>query len=161
MDKEILKKQIKIGFSTRQLAESSGKSQTSVRYWLDKYKLETLRSSPYRKPRLCKECGEANPDNFYPNPRKKCKKCHNKETAKIGRNRRIEAIKLLGGACQECGYDKCYSALEFHHLDPSTKDVNYSGMRGWSFEKIKKEIKNCILLCANCHREEHERLRQK
>lgn len=28
-------------------------------------------------------------------------------------------IEYKGGKCQICGYNKCTSALEFHHLDPS------------------------------------------
>ena len=159
MDKEILKKQINKGNSSRKIAESLGKSQTTVRYWLKKHNLKT--NILYNKPHLCEDCGEVDPNNFYTGQKQKCKKCHNQRTAKDGRNKRIKAIKLLGGCCQYCGYDKCSSALEFHHIDPTTKDVNFGNMRRWSFSKIKKELDNCILLCANCHREEHERLRQK
>jgi predicted HNH restriction endonuclease len=28
-----------------------------------------------------------------------------------------------------------------------------------NFEKVKSELDKCILLCANCHREEHARER--
>ena len=159
MDKEILKKQINKGDSSRKIAESLGKSQTTVRYWLKKHNLKT--NILYIKPHLCEDCGEADPNNFYPRQKQKCKKCHNQRTANDCKNKRIKAIELLGGCCQHCGYDKCSSALEFHHIDPTTKDVNFGNMRRWSFSKIKKELDNCILLCANCHREEHERLRQK
>ena len=159
MDKEILKKQINKGNSSRKIAESLGKSQTTVRYWLKKHNLKT--NILYNKPHLCEDCGEVDPNNFYTGQKQKCKKCHNQRTANDCKNKRIKAIELLGGSCQHCGYDKCSSALEFHHIDPTTKDVNFGNMRRWSFSKIKKELDNCILLCANCHREEHERLRQK
>jgi ribosomal protein L30E len=46
--------------------------------------------------------------------------------------------------------------LQFHHIDPSQKDFNIGGRgstRAW--ETIKAEIEKCILLCANCHAEEH------
>ena len=36
-------------------------------------------------------------------------------------SRKLELIKLKGGKCERCGYDKNIAALEFHHLDPSTK----------------------------------------
>lgn len=63
-------------------------------------------------------------------------------------------IEHLGGKCQRCGYDKCKSALAFHHKDPSKKELNFSsGFLG--FEKFKKELDKCILLCANCHAEIH------
>ncbi len=54
-----------------------------------------------------------------------------------------------------CGYNKCLSALEFHHIDPLKKDFNISQFRTTSFESIKKELDKCDLLCANCHREIH------
>ena len=33
-----------------------------------------------------------------------------------------QAVKLLGGKCCICGYDKCIDALVFHHRDPSIKE---------------------------------------
>ena len=42
MKKEILKKQINKGNSSRKIAESLGKSQTTVRYWLKKHNLNTI-----------------------------------------------------------------------------------------------------------------------
>jgi predicted HNH restriction endonuclease len=69
---------------------------------------------------------------------------------------RMRAITLAGGKCVQCGYDKCPEALEFHHPNPSKKDFNVSRKghcRSW--ERVSEEIKKCILLCANCHREIH------
>lgn len=65
-------------------------------------------------------------------------------------------VEYAGGKCCKCGYDRCMSALEFHHLDPNEKDFGI-GERGktLSFEKMKKEVDKCILVCANCHREIH------
>lgn len=67
------------------------------------------------------------------------------------------AVLDMGGKCSKCGYDKCLAALEFHHLDPSAKEFSVSkAMSNWkSTKKIKKELSNCILVCANCHREIH------
>ena len=158
IDKEILKKHIKKGLSTRQIGKSLNKSQSSIKHWLNKYNLKTIQS--FEKPYLCKDCGENNPKNFYGRRKNRCNKCHNKSQASIGKSKRLKAIKLLGGSCRVCGYNKCSSALEFHHIDPTIKDVHYSSMRSWSFSRIKKELDNCLLLCSNCHREEHERLRQ-
>ena len=33
-----------------------------------------------------------------------------------------QAIKLLGGKCSICGYDRCIDALEFHHKNPQEKE---------------------------------------
>jgi hypothetical protein len=35
------------------------------------------------------------------------------------RKTKEKLIEYKGGKCQICGYNKCTSALEFHHLDPS------------------------------------------
>jgi hypothetical protein len=69
--------------------------------------------------------------------------------------RKLWAIRYKGGCCQKCGYDKCIGALDFHHLDPSTKEAGWTGMRKMSMENMIKELDKCILLCANCHRETH------
>lgn len=63
------------------------------------------------------------------------------------------AIAFLGGKCQVCGYNRCASAFDFHHLDPMTKDFNISGKMSW--RRIQTELKKTVLLCATCHREVH------
>lgn len=94
------------------------------------------------------------------NDRSRCKKC---TVAAVDKRRRMlkqMALDHKGHKCEICSYNKCDSALEFHHRDPSKKDFGISGNKqtaAWS--KIKEEVDKCMLLCANCHREEHERLR--
>ena len=69
---------------------------------------------------------------------------------------RLMAIEHLGGKCSKCGYNKYPEVLEFHHRDPSQKDFNVSkkGLtRSW--ERVRREIEKCDLVCANCHRERH------
>ena len=41
---------------------------------------------------------------------------------KFRNNRKQLMLKGFGNKCQICGYNKCDSALEFHHLDPSQKE---------------------------------------
>lgn len=67
---------------------------------------------------------------------------------------KTEIISALGNKCQCCGYDRCMEALEFHHLDPTQKDVSISG-KSWSIVKLGSEIQKCIMVCACCHREIH------
>lgn len=66
-----------------------------------------------------------------------------------------------GGKCAICGYKKSPRALTFHHLDPKEKDFGLS-VKGLtrSWEKMRKEIDKCILLCANCHAEVHDGITQ-
>lgn len=68
-------------------------------------------------------------------------------------------IVYKGGRCQTCGYNKCDSALEFHHLDHKKKEFELSGL-SVKFETIKPELDKCIMVCANCHREIHQKLRE-
>jgi hypothetical protein len=86
----------------------------------------------------------------------------NAVTSVVKRRKKIKekAINYKGGCCQKCGYNKCVGALEFHHLNPNEKDFSLSS-NGYSlsWETIKKELDKCILVCANCHREIHEELR--
>jgi len=64
--------------------------------------------------------------------------------------------------CSVCGYNKCFAALDYHHLDPSTKKFNISQMGYNCSERLfREELEKCICLCANCHRELHEEERRK
>ena len=58
--------------------------------------------------------------------------------------------KAISDFCK-CG-DKRHYIIDFHHLDPSQKEVSVSDA---SMAKIKSESKKCILLCRNCHAEFH------
>lgn len=62
-------------------------------------------------------------------------------------------IEVMGNKCQCCGYDKYYGALELHHLNPTEKDFAFSDKTYRAWADIEQELKKCILLCANCHRE--------
>lgn len=74
------------------------------------------------------------------------------------KRKKIELVNYKGGKCEKCGYNKCFEALEFHHKDPKQKDFNISS-NSYSFKKMKEEVDKCNLLCSNCHREEHARLK--
>lgn len=72
------------------------------------------------------------------------------------RHLREKAVEYKGSKCFICGYQKCIKALEFHHLTSDDKNFGLSARgvtRAW--EKVKKELDKCILVCANCHRELH------
>jgi 5-methylcytosine-specific restriction endonuclease McrA len=90
--------------------------------------------------------------NYY-----RCKKCRSENVTKHRQRLKQRAVDYKGGCCQSCGYKKTNSALVFHHIDPATKDFAIAGRgitRSW--EKVKKEINKCVLVCHNCHAEIHE-----
>ena len=62
-------------------------------------------------------------------------------------------VYVMGGKCQCCGYNKCQSALELHHINPQEKEFTVSANTNRSWQSIVQEIKKCTLVCANCHRE--------
>ena len=89
-------------------------------------------------------------------PTSYCKECINKIRIEKGRKLKKTAIAYKGGKCKHCGYNKYDGALEFHHIDPNQKDPGFNTRR--AFHKIQEELNKCILLCSNCHREEHARI---
>lgn len=77
-----------------------------------------------------------------------------KAVAKRRKALKLRALESLGGKCMICGYDKNPGVLDFHHIDATTKSFGISSggfSRSWA--SIESEIKKCILVCANCHRE--------
>ena len=70
-----------------------------------------------------------------------------------------DRYKLYCG-CQRCGFKESVKALEYHHIDPSQKDNIVSNLifGNWSLKVIKREIRKCVVLCANCHRIVHEEI---
>ena len=79
------------------------------------------------------------------------------EQKKRGQKRKLEVVLSLGGCCSKCGYDKNLAAFDFHHKDPKTKSFGIDARKfaNTSISKLKEELDKCVLLCANCHREEH------
>jgi predicted HNH restriction endonuclease len=75
---------------------------------------------------------------------------------KMDRRRKLkrEIVEIFGGKCSKCGYNKCIDALDFHHKGDKEEPISKL-IKNNSREKILKETKKCILLCANCHRELH------
>lgn len=61
----------------------------------------------------------------------------------------LDEYKLKVG-CIDCGYNKHAVALEFDHVDWSTKSFNVCNAS--SISQALEEIKKCEVRCANCHR---------
>ena len=69
--------------------------------------------------------------------------------------RKIGLIKLAGGCCHRCGYDKNIAALHFHHIGPRTFSLDAVHLANGKWERILEESKKCEVLCSRCHTEEH------
>lgn len=112
--------------------------------------------------KICTVCKESKAlDEFPKHPQHKdgynsvCKKCMQKSNKKCRLNKKIHFIKKMGGECTNCKIkltENNWPIFDFHHIDPSQKEVSWSTLRNWSNDKIEKELNKCTLLCANCHR---------
>lgn len=114
-----------------------------------------------RKIMFCEKHGDTE-FGLYKNGNKqkwRCLKCMIEATQKRRNNLKQMALQYKGNKCCICGYNKCQSALEFHHLNSEEKEFGIAA-KGYtrSWEETKKELDKCILVCANCHREIHSNL---
>ena len=104
----------------------------------------------------CKTCQvELNEINKYKSSRAHmCKKCFTKYQVQKGVDKKIKLIERHGSKCQSCGVKEHYTVYDFHHLDPSQKEIELKCGK-WGWEILTKEADKCALLCANCHRKVH------
>lgn len=126
---------------------------------------ELKRQSRLRKPVICRSCSRPIPNEFRRGGRTYCSLwCL--QTARRCRDRVRRTKVFLEFArykeklsCQCCGYNQFGGSLDFHHL--KGKDFRIDAGRWWTNSKsVQEELKKCILLCKNCHYEEHRRLRE-
>jgi hypothetical protein len=81
---------------------------------------------------------------------------HRQQTKRALAKRRAEArayvLEILRtGRCAECGLADP-AVLEFDHVGPKNTEVGRLVREGYRLERIKTEVANCELVCANCHR---------
>lgn len=87
-----------------------------------------------------------------------CKKCDSNRVKILQKDLKLKAVEYKGGKCKYCGYDKCLSSLHFHHKDPKEKDFGIAQFKKLDYDKLKKELDKCDLVCANCHGEIHDQI---
>jgi len=73
-------------------------------------------------------------------------------------NTKRRMIEAMGGKCCICGYNKCFKSMDFHHLDPSEKEISFGAIMAHpiSWDRIIIELRKCVCLCSNCHGEVHD-----
>lgn len=115
---------------------------------------------------MMKKCSKCNQEKDYykdfsangKSTRSICKECE-KQRAVENYNKLMEYLRSLKTKCSRCGYSKNPAALEYHHPDQN-KEANVTRLARIHLSpnqlaKLHTEIEKCELLCANCHREEH------
>ena len=151
MNREVLKKLVSKGKSTRQIGKELGIGQSTVRYWLKKYDVKTKHDQWQPHLYLCECCGTTTPSDFRGHRKSTCGKCQDKKNHDKQKENRRKVREHMGGKCFLCGFDKYKSALDAHHTDPSKKDPNYKSSRSWNWSRLEKELQLCVLVCKNCH----------
>jgi hypothetical protein len=149
---------VSAGLTIRQIAEHVDRSPTTVRYWLARYGLAVVRGGRPRRSEGRKNaifnCRRHGQTTFVLEGRGsyRCAACRAESVANRRRAIKRMLVEEAGGKCSICGYSKCQQALQFHHLDPATKEFHLgSGGLTRSIAKSRAETRKCILLCGNCH----------
>lgn len=117
------------------------------------------RNNLLNETRICFSCEVEKPlSEFYGKTNiGYCKDCFKKYLNNKRRKEKQKCVDYKGGKCSICGYDKSLTALEFHHINPKEKEKQIYAVQHLVFEKVKEELNKCILVCANCHAEIHEK----
>ena len=114
--------------------------------------------------KICTTCNLDKPlDEFYNQTDRKngsssCKTCFNIYCGQRWIRTKIKALEYLGSKCLDCSNsypNQPYVIFDFHHRDPTQKDVMWDHLRKRSWDKIIIELDKCDLLCSNCHRIRH------
>jgi transposase len=149
------------GLSVAQIAAEVQRSRSTVRHWLKEYGLQTHWAARRRtlaagERRMMLRCARHGVVEFsrMTGGGFRCTQCRSEAVSRRRRKVKRILVEEAGGRCARCGYDRCISALEFHHMDPAEKRFSLSS-RGVarSLEKARAEAAKCVLLCGNCHAE--------
>lgn len=172
MDQATLVEYVNSGYSQRKIAELINKSQSSVRYYLEKYNLKTDPHG-FNRPvipkgmKFCVTCKhtKSTVDFHYSHKEQRirsiCKRCATDSVLARQRAFKQQCLDYKGNTgCTRCGYNKTNVALEFHHRNPAEKDFSMAKFKMYKLiDIVKEELDKCDVLCSNCHKEVHHELR--
>lgn len=107
---------------------------------------------PFKDPEERKRRQRGYSAKFYSN-NKALSQQRTKDSSRV-RKRKWDAFKA-SLSCTVCGF-KHLAAIDFHHVDPSTKTAAvHTFIQDGRFAAAYEEVKKCVALCANCHRIHH------
>jgi hypothetical protein len=106
-----------------------------------------------REVRTCIRCKRTKPvTDFYKRSNRPtgynsyCKVCNNETRIEQTQRNKVKAVELLGGKCK-CGYNKCYSAMHFHH-----PEVIFCSHRRWQTH-VPEWIRTTVLPVSRSDKE--------
>jgi hypothetical protein len=114
----------------------------------------------YKGAGKCKICqhsynkihNEKNKEKYKKYQRKSSKVCYDRGQTFINKHRAI-------CGCMKCG-EKRYWVIDYHHINPNTKDHPIPYYKSCTLETLKTELRKCIPLCRNCHTDFHYQEKQ-
>jgi hypothetical protein len=135
----------------KQISMKLNLTLTKTRYWLNYFNLKTNtppRLTDVGKKMICKNCNNKFILDFKKGHTKHlCGKCR---TLQQKQSKKHKLIKLFGGKCTSCGYNKCQDCLIFHHQNDN-KSFKIASQRNSKMSTLIKEANKCELLCTRCH----------
>jgi len=118
-----------------------------------------LKSAEYHKQymRIRENRERTNANSRKRNKRTDVRAKRNQDRRAWSSKQKSRAVAYKGGKCACCGYSECLAAMDFHHKNPAEKDGYGTGAlkAHWSWERNRRELDKCILVCVRCHREIH------
>ena len=129
--------------------------------------------------KICIDCKSEKDLEFFPFDKSRerylsvCKPCTTIRTKKYrkknperwkqydkNRNKKVKSIinEWKQQGCQKCGETRVW-VLDAHHINPITKKYAIGDISHGP-NKVKNELKKCIPLCSNCHRDFHHQEKQ-
>ena len=101
---------------------------------------------------ICKLCSRERSRRYYADNTEKHKRVVTKRKHKqIKENQNFIIIFLQDNSCVDCG-EADIRTLEFDHIEEKYLEISKMIAGGYSINTIKKEIKKCEVVCANCHK---------
>lgn len=119
--------------------------------------------------KLCEYCGNIYPEDYFGVAvttstkiyrRRKCRNCY-----RLTKQTLVQTyFQWLNEYKREHGCSRCRIAdprvLDFHHKKGEDKLFTVGGFRrAVGFDRIKREVEKCEVVCANCHRIVHSEIR--
>lgn len=128
-----------------------GKNCNNCREYMPLFEFNKNKSCINGRTGTCKTCTSKARKQWYADNRQRRQEAANQRN----QERKRLIVDHFGDKCHDCGntYQQC--VYEFHHLDPTQKDVNPSKALSWSEERMWQELNKCIMLCSNCHKVRH------
>jgi len=120
-----------------------------------------------RNLKVCTTCKQQKlPSDFAIDKRRsdgrnpQCRRCQLDAKKRKRALNKQKAVDYLGGKCMDCGItSECLDIFDFHHRNPSEKEESLNRLVNTEWDKIQTELDKCDLLCSNCHKITHWKLR--